>query len=260
MNEINITKANLKAVLKKHQGNTKHAAVINAIDELVKLNPTNAPAYNSELRNGDWLMINAPSFPGGQRQADGSMVYSLGRMSFGMFQPQDLLVQIDHVRQPILPIANTTQYTHDIIAEFTIVKADMPPLSGIVKNLGVCEPNGNDTLRVQFTGGTLEPQATTNLDDWKAIFGDQPTEAQSARPKPLKQKLMNGFLRLMFGLVGPRPMDTATGIVTYAMQRSPKGNLQLLYLDDELRITKGEKGTVLICERQSNQSLTVQPP
>ncbi len=33
------------------------------------------------------------------------------------------------------------------------------------------------------------------------------------------------------------------------MKRSPKGRLEVLYLDEELRITKGEKGTVLVCER-----------
>lgn len=92
-------------------------------------------------------MLNASAFPGGQRQADGTSAYTLGRMSFDMFQSPDLLVKIDRVSQPILPIAHTTQYTHDIIAEFTIVDDDMPPhdippLSGIVSNLGVCEPNG----------------------------------------------------------------------------------------------------------------------
>ncbi|MEQ8957811.1 MAG: PAP/fibrillin family protein [Coleofasciculus sp. C2-GNP5-27] len=35
------------------------------------------------------------------------------------------------------------------------------------------------------------------------------------------------------------------------MKRSPKGKLELLYLDEELRITRGEKGTVLVCERQN---------
>jgi hypothetical protein len=35
------------------------------------------------------------------------------------------------------------------------------------------------------------------------------------------------------------------------MTRSPRGNLEILYLDNDLRITKGEKGTVLVCERQT---------
>ncbi|MBE9032497.1 fimbrial protein [filamentous cyanobacterium LEGE 11480] len=244
-NNLATAKLNLKNTLSHHAGDTKNAAVIAAIETLVKLNPTKAPARNAALRDGHWLMINAPSFPGGQPQANGQMAYSLGRMSFGMFQPKDLLVQLDRVSQPIEPIANTTQHTHDIIAEFTIVDRHQPTVSGVVKNLGICEPNGDDTLRVQFTGGTLEPKADTDRADWQAVFGDQ-----SAQPQPLKAKLMDGFLRLMFGLVGPTSMDTSTGIVTYEMRRSPKGNLKLLYLDNELRITKGEKGTVLVATRQ----------
>jgi len=44
-------------------------------------------------------------------------------------------------------------------------------------------------------------------------------------------------------------MDRQTGRVSFKMQRSPKGKLELLYLDEELRITRGERGTVLVCER-----------
>jgi hypothetical protein len=32
------------------------------------------------------------------------------------------------------------------------------------------------------------------------------------------------------------------------INRSPKGRLEILYLDNELRITRGEKGTVLVAE------------
>ncbi len=36
------------------------------------------------------------------------------------------------------------------------------------------------------------------------------------------------------------------------MNKSPKGKLQILYLDEELRITKGNRETVLVCQRQEN--------
>ncbi len=49
----------------------------------------------------------------------------------------------------------------------------------------------------------------------------------------------------------PLIMDHKTGEVSFKMKRSPKGKLELLYLDEELRITRGEKGTVLVCERQN---------
>lgn len=56
-------------------------------------------------------------------------------------------------------------------------------------------------------------------------------------------------LKFMFGLVKPEAMNPKTGEVSFTMKRSPKGHLRVLYLDEELRITRGEKGTVLVCER-----------
>jgi len=44
-------------------------------------------------------------------------------------------------------------------------------------------------------------------------------------------------------------MDRQTGRVSFKMQRSPKGKLEVLYLDEELRITRGGRGTVVVCER-----------
>ena len=44
-------------------------------------------------------------------------------------------------------------------------------------------------------------------------------------------------------------MNPETGEVAFAMKRSPKGSLEIIYLDEELRITRGNKGTVVVCER-----------
>jgi hypothetical protein len=35
------------------------------------------------------------------------------------------------------------------------------------------------------------------------------------------------------------------------MNKSPQGLLKILYLDDELRITKGNRETILVCQRQT---------
>ncbi len=235
----------LRNALIQHSGDTKHEAVVDAISILTRLNPTPAPARNIQLRDGNWLLINAPNFPGGQRLENGTHLYSLGRIAFNMFQPKDLLIKIDRVMQPILPIPHSSQRTHDIQVEFTTVNEAIP-LQGIVNNLGVCEPSTDDTIQVQFTGGNLAPKLETDLQAWKATFGNQSNLSQST----LKEKLMNLFLKWMFGLTAPKGMNQDTGEVAFTMKRSPKGKLQILYLDESLRITKGEKGTVLVCERQ----------
>ncbi|MDJ0705789.1 MAG: PAP/fibrillin family protein [Leptolyngbyaceae cyanobacterium MO_188.B28] len=238
----------LRRTLADHAGDTKHKAVMAAIQDLVQLNPTSAPARNAALRDGNWLLINAPNFPDGELQADGRHLYTLGRLAFNMFQPKTLKVAIDRVFQPILPI-DDTQRTHDIWVDFTIADDAVPPLKGVVRNLGVCQPYSDDSLQVRFTGGVLTPQQDTDLEAWKQVFGNQTRASRTVRT-PLKERLKGFFLKLMFGLVSPEGMNPGTGEVSFTMKRSPKGTLQILYLDEELRITKGERGTVLVCDRQ----------
>ena len=85
------------------------------------------------------------------------------------------------------------------------------------------------------------------------IFGDQSKPATIS----LKDKLMTSFLRMMFGIVPPQAIDCKTRQVSLTIRRSPsrspKGKLELVYLDQELRITREARGTVLVCERQIEQ-------
>ena len=239
-------KTRLRETLATYEGNTKQEAVIAAIEKLVSLNPTPAPARNEALMDGQWLLISAPNFPNGEHRADGKYIYTLGRLAFNMFQPTSLKIAIDRVMQPVVPVGKGQQRTHDIIVQFTTVDENTPTLQGVVRNLGVCEPADDKVLQVQFTGGELAPKNQNEMEAWRKIFGEQSKPAR----KGLKEILMTAFLRMMFGIVPPQGMDDQTGRVSFKMQRSPKGKLELLYLDEELRITRGERGTVLVCERQ----------
>jgi hypothetical protein len=236
----------LRETLAAHQGDPRQAAVAQAIAHLSSLNPTPAPARTPALLEGNWRLISAPRFPQGQRRADGTYAYTLGRLAFNMFSPQQLQVVIDQVSQPVFPVAGSPQRTPDIVVAFTTLSTEFPPLQGMVRNLGVCEPGSDTALRVQFTGGTLAPAEGTDRQQWQAVFGDQGTPKRQG----FRDWWQGLFLKLLFGLVPPVGMDDA-GRVTFQMQRSPKGTLEILYLDEELRITKGEKGTVLVCDRLS---------
>ncbi|WP_237265883.1 MULTISPECIES: PAP/fibrillin family protein [Nostocales] len=84
------------------------------------------------------------------------------------------------------------------------------------------------------------------MNEWKAIFARQ---KQSAK-RTWKESLLSGFWKLMFGIVSSGAMNSKTGAISFTMKRSPKGRLEILYLDEEMRITRGvERGTVLVCER-----------
>jgi PAP_fibrillin len=239
-------KTALRQALAACGGNTKDKTVIAAIENLQSFNPTTAPAQSGSLMDSEWLLISAPNFPQSEQLADGRYAYTLGRLAFNMFKPTKLKVVIDRVLQPVSLLGNGEQQTHDIVVEFTTIDESVPQLSGIVRNQGICQPVSDMVLQVQFTGGTLKPQSATKMEEWKAVFGEQ----GKPEKKSWQDILMSGFLRLMFGLVPPQTMNPETGEVAFIMNRSPKGRLEILYLDEELRITRGEKGTVLVCERQ----------
>ncbi|MBW4490223.1 MAG: PAP/fibrillin family protein [Trichocoleus desertorum ATA4-8-CV12] len=243
--EQKTAKQALREALMAYEGNPKHQAVAAAIEHLNRLNPIATLADYEALMDGEWLLISAPNFPDGERQPDGTYVYTLGRLAFNLFQPTSLRVVIDRVLQPVVPIDNGQQRTHDIIVEFTTQAKDIPPLQGIIHNFGICQVIDDKTLSVQFTGGALVPKHLDQMEMWQAVFGNQ----SKSEKRRFKEKVMSKVANLLLGIIPPQGMDHQTGKVSFTMQRSPKGRLTLLYLDEELRITRGERGTVLVCER-----------
>ncbi len=239
-------KAQFREAIATYGGDPSHGAIAPLIDQLAGLNPTQSPTLNPELMDGDWLLISAPKFPDGILREDGRYQYKLGRLSFNMFQPVDLELVIDRVWQPVWPIDDGEMRTHDIVVEFTTIRPDQPALQGRVKNLGICKPLNETTLQVKFTGGVLEPMSEGDRQQWQQLFGDQTAQP----PSSLKNRLMQLVLKFMFGLVKPDGMNPETGQIEFKMTRSPNGKLDVLFLDNELRITRGQKETVLICERQ----------
>ncbi len=103
----------LFAALKNHNGDTKNELVVAAIEKLASLNPNSAPTENGSLLEGNWLLINAPNFPGRQEDDRGRCIYTLGRLAFNMFEPVELLVEIERVLQPVFP--NVQMRTHRIL-------------------------------------------------------------------------------------------------------------------------------------------------
>ncbi len=243
--ERNQAKAELKEALSKYGGNTKNEVVVAAIDKLISLNPTSEPARTETLMDGDWLLINAPNFPGGEQLEDGKLAYTLGRLAFNMFQPAALKLVIEQVSQPVFPVGNGEQRSHDIVVTFRSIETKFSNIRGIVRNLGVCNPINSHFLQVKFTGGILEPAPDTDLQTWKAIF----REANQPKQRNWLDQLKLILPKIMFGILPPQGMDEQTGKIVFSMNRSPVGKLEILYLDENLRITKGERGTVLVCEK-----------
>ena len=242
-------KLDLKEALAAHNGDTKHEAVVKVITLLASLNPAPHPAENQELLEGNWLLLNAPNFPGRLEDEEHEYVYTLGRLAFNKFEPVALRVAIERVSQPVWATEKENEYTHDIVVEFKIIDKGFPKLRGIVRNLAVCSPIAPDTVQVKFTGGELIPldnQAPEQIKQWLNIFGSKQRISQVT----LLERFKFWFVQTMFGMGKVSAIDTETGKQTFAIKKSPKGLLKLLYLDEELRITKGNRETVLVCQRE----------
>ncbi len=242
-------KADLKKALAAYNGDTKQVAVVEAIAKLASFNPTPHPAENQELLEGNWLLINAPIFPDRLEDEENRYVYTLGRLAFNKFEPVNLRVAIERVSQPVFATGKENEYTHDIVVEFKIVEEGFPELKGMVRNLAVCFPVDRDTVQVKFSGGELMPLENQNpeqIKQWLNIFGnDQKTSRIS-----LLDRLKFWFIQTMLGMGKVSAIDTETGKKSFAIKKSPKGLVKLLYLDEELRITKGNRETVLVCQRE----------
>lgn len=244
----NAKKALFKA-LKNSGGETNNKTVAAAIEKLASLNPNSAPTENSSLLEGNWLLINAPNFPNRQKDPQGRYIYTLGRLAFNMFEPVEMLVEIERVLQPVFPTGNGNELTHDIVVQFKTINDKLPELKGIVKNLAVCSPKDKKTLQVKFTGGELMPietQAASQMKEWLAVFGQESPKSQLN----LRDRLTSILVKWLFNISKTSEINPQTGKRFFTMKKSPKGLLKVLYLDDELRITKGNRETILICQRQ----------
>jgi hypothetical protein len=246
--ERNTAKNNLREALNQNGGDPKAEAVVAAISKLTALNPTPQLTQSGALLEGNWLLINAPNFPGGKRTENGQYIYNLGRLAFNLFQPTDLQVLMNRVTQPILPVNNSEQLSYNIEIEFTILDENYPKLQGILRNKGLCYPLNEHTLQVKFIGGELapiQPETSEDFKTWMSVFGNQ----KSKQSLNIAQQIQSFVAKLLLGLEQPQGIEHQTGKVSFAMKKSPKGSFKVLYLDEELRITRGNRGTITICER-----------
>eukprot|EP00933_Yihiella_yeosuensis_P014782 TRINITY_DN13103_c0_g1_i3.p1 TRINITY_DN13103_c0_g1~~TRINITY_DN13103_c0_g1_i3.p1 ORF type:complete len:123 (-),score=21.05 TRINITY_DN13103_c0_g1_i3:473-841(-) len=102
-------------------------------------------------------------------------------------------------------------------------------------------------LAVTFTGGNLRPADGTDAETqktWLRVFSD----AQANRKRSLPSMLKNGLMRLMMGLKLPEAV-APDGTVSFHMSKPPHGFTDILFIDEELRVTRGNRGSVVVVIR-----------
>ena len=93
--------------------------------------------------------------------------------------------------------------------------------------------------------GSLRPAESTDLECWRQFF-----DAGKDLPKmSRRQRFGRWVAKKLLGLRYPGDMSS-TGAFSYEMTRAPKGHLDVLFHDEELRVTRGNRGSIVIAERQ----------
>mmetsp|Transcript_25723 Transcript_25723/g.39478 ORF Transcript_25723/g.39478 Transcript_25723/m.39478 type:complete len:302 (-) Transcript_25723:169-1074(-) len=254
-------KASLKTLLARHNGSTKHPDVIKVIDQLKELNPAKDNCASLPNFLGEFTALTSPNFPGRIKQEDGPsdlVQYTLGRLSFNIFQPHKLVCTLRSVRNPVSPTKipgkeDRRTFTYPLILDITIHTPD-GDLPATLVNEAVCYENTevNNRLMVSFTGGTLMPADELKTDAeklklWAKTFEGAYTKADEERS--YMGKIFQFILKLLLGLTVPTDDSLLEHSFHFDIKRSPTGYLDVLYLDDDLRITKGNRGTIVVVER-----------
>ena len=123
----------------------------------------------------------------------------------------------------------------------------LPPGGGVLKAVMVgnaeCTPaDGNlGRMSVKFDGGCLKPADGEPTDAWLETFSDLPSNDDLTRP----ERFQLWVAKRLFGL----SRSAADGTQEYKMPKAPEGYLDILFLDEELRVTRGNRGSIVIAER-----------
>lgn len=278
------------------QGDVDSPKFANTIDPLLKyfsqqeLDTRPHLLNKSESVEGMWLTLSKPSFFGCLGENDnGDPMYTLGRMAFDMFSPTNLVCSLQGNFNPVEVVSEeerkamleqvpkslreevesgkTVLRTYHVVAAFTIEPAlasfpDAPnkdvhrPIRGIMTTFGYSLPDPEVPNRhsIWFTGGRIEPNNNpSDISEWKRLFTLHPPRHTFGE----KAKLL--AVKLLMGATIPESMNS-DGSMEYTFTRPLGGHgmayVDVVYLDETLRIVRGHRGTIFVFSRlpQSQQN------
>lgn len=151
--------------------------------------------------------------------------------------------------------------TYQIVTAFTIEpsmaaypnapnKDVTRPIRGIMTTFGYSLPDPKTANRhsIWFTGGRIEPNDDANdIRMWKDFFELHPPKHSFGE----KAKLL--AVKLLMGATIPDEIDPDDGSMSYEFTRPLGGHgmayVDVIYLDDSLRIGRGQRGTTFVFSR-----------
>jgi len=233
---------------------------------------------------GMWLTLSKPNFFGKLGENDnGDPMYTLGRMSFDMFSPtnvvcslqgnfnrvevvsgEDRKAMLDAVPKKLreeVESGKTVLRTYHVVTAFTIEpsmaafpnapnKDVLRPIRGIMTTYGYSLPDPDTPNRhsIWFTGGRIEPNNDIpDVLSWKNFFTLHPPNHSFGE----KAKLL--AVKLLMGATIPEEVDPEDGSMNYVFTRPLGGHgmayVDVIYMDKSLRIVRGHRGTTFVFSR-----------
>lgn len=286
--EMEQARDNVLKALAVTKGDVDSDTFKNAVDPLEKYFSKNELQGRSNVIGADsvdgmWLTLSKPTFFGCLGENDnGDPMYTLGRMSFDMFSPTNLVCSLQGNFNPVEVVSKedrktmleavpkslreevesgeTALRTYHVVTAFTIepTLAEFPdapnkdvvrPIKGIMTTYGYSLPHPTTPNRhsIWFTGGRIEPNnEASDVAAWKQLFALHPPKHSFGE----KAKLL--AVKLLMGATVPEEM-ASDGSMEYAFTRPLGGHgmayVDLIYLDDSMRIVRGHRGTTFVFSR-----------
>lgn len=284
---VNAAKIEFKRLLLEHNGEASHPDVQTAMEILINLasqgrdHPDEwSPAQDKNLNSGQWKTVTTPPFPGKlpkqEDDDDERTKFTLGRMSFGMFKPTNSVCAVNHIINVVKPVDSITDvnegskecadrtkssweqaYCIEVSMDVLVPKGGLTvKLPAKLVNTGVCEPKDSKKLGIKFSGGSLVPnfdpsreENSSLIETWKEVFENAISKdgSQQSYFDMAKTYLVHTLMKWMMGL--EPPVDREDFTQTYVIKRPYVGFVDIMYIDEDLRITKGNRGTIVVVEK-----------
>ena len=233
---IETAKQNLKRELLDNNGSTASPKVLESIEKLHKLNPTTHCASSSFLV-GTFITLTAPNFPANVGiDSNGNFQYTLGRLTFDLLHPNNLVCSIQNIYQPVRKMSDSPfQMSYAVNISLLSSDADGSELYSILFNDGYCSPSSEDgdRLEVKFTECILSPDYSVQQDltRWNKIF-----KVQAATAPGIATTHFASHMHI-------------NDSICVSIHRPPTGYLDILFLDHTMRVTRGNRNSLVVVER-----------
>lgn len=169
-------------------------------------------------------------------------------------------MRVDNILRPSKSSSNDgdSENSYDAINHFCSLDGSGLRGKVVLKGSYTTDPKNSQRLLIRFFSGRIEPDDSQDLEAWRKVIGlsgfsynhNEPAKKSKFKAfASVRKKATNLMLKLAFGFKPPASEPGSGGELSYEMTRSPKGWLDILYLDEEMRVTRGNRGSVTVVTR-----------